>query len=95
VRQLDLFEKPVADVVPFPLWKRRDLVVATAKVLWTKQGQAATRHWRSVSKACIADLIAARVPRREAERQARELFDAVQGELIWMAIDNAAKGGAG
>lgn len=95
MRQLDLFRKPAADVIAFPLWKRRDLVVATAKVLWTKQGKAADRHWRSVARREVAGLVAAGVPRREAEHQARELFEAVQGELLWMAIDNAAKGGAG
>ncbi|WP_245451169.1 DUF6074 family protein [Borborobacter arsenicus] len=95
MQQLDLFRKPAAEVLAFPLWKRRDLVAATAKVLWTKQGKAADRYWRSVAKVCIADLIAARVPRREAESQVSELFEAVQGELLWMAIDNAAKGGAG
>ena len=95
MRQLDLFRKPAAEVIAFPLWKRRALVVAAAKVLWTKQGRPANRYWRSVAKACIADLVAAGIPRREAEGQARELFEAVQGELLWMAIDNAAKDGAG
>jgi hypothetical protein len=76
--QLDFFK---ADVIAFPLDRRRVEVIRAAKVLNVVQGAYAERGWKRICRDLARELRAAGVDELEVRQQIMAFQDAVQDEL--------------
>lgn len=76
---------PACVVIPFPARHRVGKARRVAEVLSGKRGRDADTYWHRIIRTMLDQMERAGVPRAEAERQARDFFDAVQGELHRMA----------
>lgn len=90
---------PACVVIPFPARHRVGKARRVAEVLIGKRGRDADTYWRRTVETMLNQMERAGVPRAEAERQARDFFDAVQGEMHRMtyatrSTDGGPTGGA-
>lgn len=98
--ELPLFSwtPPACVVIPFPASHRVGKARRVAEVLKGKRGRDADTYWHRTIETMLNQMERASVPRAEAERQARDFFAAVQGELRAMGYathpDSNHPGGA-
>lgn len=83
---------PACVVIPFPARHRVGKARRVAEVLSGKRGRDADTYWHRIIRTMLDQMERAGVPRAEAERQARDFFDAVQGELDRMAYATRSSG---
>ncbi|MEO3386669.1 DUF6074 family protein [Mesorhizobium sp. CAU 1741] len=70
-----------SEIVAFPLHRRRTLVTDLARVLQSKEGQAATLFWRDTAKDLLSRLTRSGISVQSAEDQVRSLLYAVVAEI--------------
>lgn len=84
-----------ATVIAFPLTRRRQLVMDTARFILFNDDAKAVPHWRSVVRDLSQSLIAAGVPRPQVEAEVRRFHDAVQDAMVILDRGGGQIGGAG
>ena len=74
-------ERSAAQVAPFPLAARSDLVRRSAVELSCRHGQAAVDYWRQLCRSLADQLVEAGCGKRQASGQVLAFQAAVQAEM--------------